>query len=292
MAKNCSARDAIAHDRLGREGRTIAKAMRTMALVSRELVFTALASVSLTAHADMVLVSADLQGSGYSAQLAQPGWQIAEVAPAGSSGTQTLPLTATGTGSGITATLVSAADWAGRGGPDPSRGYVQGTSFDGVLSDLWFTRVMTFQLQLAGLVPTSSYVVRTWHNDSYTLNGGAAAGGGTVHASLAGGTVSAAVDGTITNLSGSLTDASFVATSLTFQPSSTSATVTYTRNGGGFTGVPLSGVELVAVSAVPEPSACAMAIAGLGCGCYPILRRRHRGAWHFDARLPDCRGRA
>ena len=273
MLKDRRTANAISLERLGRMASTIAGAVRTM---GRAWAAIAIASMCLTANADTILVSADLQGSGYSGQLAQPGWQIAEVVPAGASGTQTLPLTVAGTASGIQATLVSAANWAGRGGPEPSRGYVAGTSFDGVVSDLWFTRVMTFELQLAGLVPNSSYRVRTWHNDSYTINQGAAAGGGTVRASLSGGTASTVVDGTITNLYGSQTDANFVATSMTFQPSSSNATVTFTRNGGGFDGVPLNGVELVAVAAVPEPSTYAMALAGLACGGFSLVCRRKR----------------
>lgn len=227
------------------------------------------------AVASTILVTADLQGLNYPGQLAQSGWQLAEVAAAGSAGTQLLPLAGSGSAAGVTATLVTAGSWYGRGGPDPSRGYVVGTSFDGVVSDLWFTRDLTFSLQLTGLITGSSYTVRAWHNDSYTINEGSAAGGGTVHPTLSGGNVSAWSDGTVTNRYGTQTDSAFGITSISFQPSSTTAVVTFARSGGSFTGVPLSGVEVTTVAPVPEPSACIMALVGLACGGAVMVRRRH-----------------
>lgn len=223
--------------------------------------------------AGTILVSADLQMLGYPGQLAQPGWQVTEVFGGGVDGSQPLLLTPAGAASGISATLLTAGSWYSRGGPDADRAYVQGTSFDGVVSDLWFTRDMTFSLALTGLMAGESYLLRAWHNDSYTLNGGAAAGGGTVHPTLSGGTVTSSADGTVTNLYGIRNDADFGITEMLFQPSSSIATVTFTRNGGSFNGVPLSGVELT-VDAVPEPSMWAMGAAGLGYAAFGAWRRR------------------
>ncbi|MFM7206586.1 MAG: PEP-CTERM sorting domain-containing protein [Planctomycetaceae bacterium] len=245
---------------------------------------------AVPAAATTVLVSADLQGLNYPGQLTQTGWQVAEVAPAGSAGSQSLPLSASGSAAGITATLVTTGSWFGRGGPDSSRGYVAGTSFDGVVSDLWFTRdTMSFTLQLAGLLSGTSYTVRAWHNDSYTINEGAAAGGGTVHPSLSSGTVLASTDGTVSNLYGTRTNANFGVTSMSFQPASSTAVVTFTRNGGSFNGVPLSGVELTTVAAVPEPTTLGMVAGGIACVAWQAGRRRrsvtamHNAAGSFKA---------
>ena len=41
-----------------------------------------------------------------------------------------------------------------------------------------------------------------------------------------------------------------------------------------FSPTPQSGSVIGTVAAVPEPSTCAMALAGLACGGYPLLRRR------------------
>ena len=256
MSTGRSTSNENAHDRRGRMGRMMATTIWSMAGASRGMAFIAFAFVGLSATADTILVSVDLQKLNQSDQVSQPGWQVAEISRDGASGTQPLPVTPLGSASGVGATLVTSGNWWARGGPSEAapRGLVQGTSLDGVLSDLWFTRDLSFSLQLSGLAVGQTYTLRAWHNDSYTntSDGGSAAGGGTVQASLTGGTVSAAVDGTITNLFGSLTDTDFVATSMTFQPSSSTAAVTFTRIGGGFTGVPLNGVELLAVSGVPE----------------------------------------
>lgn len=203
--------------------------------------------------AGIVLVSADLQRSDLTGQATQPGWQEAGISRDGTSGPQTLPLSAAGSAAGITATLVTPDLWYARATPDfpDYRAFVQGTSFDGVVSDLWFTRSLVFSLDFTGLTAGESYVLRAWHNDSYMVNEGAAAGGGTVHPSISGGTVTSSVDGTVTNLGGTRTDTDFGITQLTFQPSSSTATITFARSTGGFEGVPLNGIELT-VNSVPE----------------------------------------
>lgn len=85
---------------------------------------------------------------------------------------------------------------------DAERAAVSGTSFNDLVSDLWFNRQMSLTLSLAGLAVGTQYEFQAWHNDSYTVNQGAAAGGGTVTPSLTGGSVLSSVDGTITNLRG------------------------------------------------------------------------------------------
>jgi Tfp pilus assembly protein PilW len=227
------------------------------------LVAVALLS-SDSAAAATILVSADLQMAGGVGQLTQAGWQAGEIAPAATTSSESVPLTAAGAASGLTATLVTVGTWNSRGGPTADRGFVAGTSFNGVVSDLWFNREMSFNLQLSGLVTGTSYAIRTWHNDSYELNAGAAAGGGTIEASVSGGTLSSRTNGTVTNLRGTQTDSAFGITTIAFVPTSSIATITFTRSGGDFTGVPLSGIELVTDAIVPEPAAWAIALVGLG----------------------------
>ena len=220
-----------------------------------------------------VLVTADLQYVDGVGQLTQAGWQAGEIAAVGTS-SEPLPLTASGSALGMTATLVTSGSWNARGGSTQDRGIVAGTSFNGVVSDLWFNRATSFSLQLSGLVTGSSYQVRAWHNDSYLLNGGAAAGGGTVQASVTGATLSSRTDGTVTNLYGTKTDAAFGITRIEFVPTATSALVTFTRSGGDFTGVPLSGLEVTSPIPVPEPTTCGIALVGLACIGSAALRRR------------------
>ena len=222
-----------------------------------------------------VLMNVDLQMVGAVGQITQSGWQAAEIGPNPVSGNQSLPLTVSGSGAGITAMLATTGNWEGRGGSTERRGVVSGTSFDGIVSDLWFTRVMNFSLQLGGLDTGKTYAVRAWHNDPYLDNQGASAGGGSVRASLSGATLVSRTDGTVTNLYGTQNDAAFGITQITFAPTSSSVSVTFTRTGGSFTGVPVSGMELTLVS-VPEPSTYAMAITGVVFGMMAWQRHRAR----------------
>lgn len=141
--------------------------------------------------------------------------------------------------------------------------------------DLWFNRQLSLTLSLAGLAVGTQYEFQAWHNDSYMVNEGAAAGGGAVAPSLTGGTVISSGNGTITNLRGGQSDAAFGITSLVFAPTGSTATITLTRNGGSFTGVPLSGIEL-ATAAVPEPESLALGAVALAATATCRYLRRHR----------------
>lgn len=216
-----------------------------------------------------VILAADMQSL---VSVTQPGWNgMGLDTDVVGSGTQVLDVTALGAVAGITATLDGGASWNGRG-PDRDRAAVVGTTFNDVVSDLWFNRQLTATLNLTGLATGTQYVARAWHNDSYTINEGAAAGGGTVSPSLVGGTVVSATNGTVTNLRGTQTNAAFGITTLIFTATSSSAAITFTRNGGSFAGIPMSGVELT-TAFVPEPSTCVLILAGLACGGV-MLRRR------------------
>lgn len=239
--------------------------------VSRLVVALACAAAWLAAPQARaaVILAADLQSL---VSVTQPGWNGMSLnTDVVGSGTQVLDVTAVGAVAGITATLDGGASWNGRG-PDRDRAAVVGTTFNDVVSDLWFNRQMTATLNLTGLATGTQYAMRAWHNDPYTLNEGAAAGGGTVSPSLVGGTVVSATNGTVTNLRGTQTDAAFGITTLVFTATSSSAAITFTRNGGSFTGIPMSGVE-VTTAFVPEPSTCFMILAGLACGGVILWRR-------------------
>lgn len=226
------------------------------------------------AAAETFLATADLQFLNGVGQITQAGWQAGEIAALATS-SALVPLTASGSAAGITATLVTVGSWNARGGTTQDRGFVVGTSFDGILSDLWFNREMSFTLQLLGLLSGSSYQVRAWHNDPYLLNGGAAAGGGTVQASVTGATLSSRTDGAVTNLSGTQTDSAFGITRIAFVPTSSTAVVTFTRSGGSFQGVPLSGLEVTTNAiVVPEPATGVIALVGLVCSGYAACRMR------------------
>lgn len=256
---------------------------------ARPSVFSAFARVGLAivvatvfscvpAAAETFLATADLQYLNGVGQITQAGWQAGEIAALATS-SEPIPLTASGSAAGITATMVTVGSWNARGGTTQDRGFVVGTSFDGVVSDLWFNREMSFTLQLMGLLTGSSYQVRAWHNDPYLLNAGAAAGGGTVQASVTGATLSSRTNGTITNLSGTQTDSAFGITRIAFVPTSSTAVVTFTRSGGSFQGVPLSGLEITTDAiVVPEPATGATALVGLVCSGYAACRRRRSAA--------------
>jgi hypothetical protein len=226
---------------------------------------------------EVALVAADLQSL---VAVTQPGWigmggSVDTVLPA----VQVLALTSSGSAAGLTATLACDTTWNPRG-LDRDRAAVVGTTFNDVVSDLWFTRSLSYSLTLGGLVQGTRYTLRAWHNDSYTINSGAAAGGGTVTPTLTGGAVVAATNGTITNLYGSQTDASFGIAMLEFTANGTGATITMTRSGGDFTGIPVSGLQLTTL-AVPEPTAFGLACSSIAIAVGWCLRRHSGVHYHY-----------
>lgn len=239
----------------------------------RRAAVAAFVSISCTlGRGDVVLIAADLQSP---VAVTQPDWTaFALDRNVTSPAVQALQPTAAGASVGISATLDGGTGWDARG-LDAERAAVSGTSFNDVVSDLWFNRQMSLTLSLVGLAAGTQYELQAWHNDSYTVNEGAAAGGGTVTPSLSGGTVVSSVNGTITNLRGGQSDSAFGITSLVFAPTGSTATITLTRSGGNFTGVPLSGLELT-TAAVPEPESLALGGAALAAAAVAWRRLRHR----------------
>jgi len=229
--------------------------VRYRSLMLRVLMLVVLAGISAApAPANTILVLSDLQLAGSPAgQVTQPGWFAQDVVKF--SGTTTLPLTPTASGSaaGITAALVAGGNWESRGGTAEGRDPVAGTSFNDVVSDLWVTRTTSFTATLSGLTPGQTYRIRTWHNDSYNINEGFATGGGAVQIAPTGATVVSNTSGTVTNRRGTQTDAAFGIASLTFIPTVSNPQIGYTRVGGGISAMPVNGVELTAI-VVPEPT--------------------------------------
>jgi len=229
------------------------------------------------------LILSDLQSNGdhpdwyREGQTLQPGWFAQEIGVLTALTSVSLTPTASGIAAGIGATMVSTAVWESRGGFNPNeRRAVTGTSFDSVVSDLWATRRMSFSISFTGLSTASSYRIRTWHNDSYLLNEGFAAGGGIISPSVSGATLVSSANGTVTNLRGAQSDAAFGIADVTFIPTISNPIITYTRVGGGFTAIPINGVEFTTDSAaVPEPGQVAASLLLLGgIGGYVFLRRR------------------
>lgn len=250
------------------------------------IILTTCAAVLLAPAARCALILSDLQRGyhapdGYPAptiQNTQAGWLSQEAIRDTELTTLTLTPTASGLAAGIGASMVSTVKWESRGGdawPD-TRYHITGTSFDSVVSDLWATRSMSFLISLNGLSTGATYRIRTWHNDSYLANEGFAAGGGIITTSLSGATVLSSANGTVTNLRGAQTDASFGIADVTFIPLITNPTITYTRTGGSITAIPVNGVELTSESAaVPEPGQVAASLLLIGAiGVHVFLKRR------------------
>jgi hypothetical protein len=195
-----------------------------------------------SAKAQVFELQSDLQLASAPGQVTQPGW-VAE--NAAKLGVPTLQLTPTqnGLNAGITASLAGTVNWESRGGTVESRGLVTGTSFDGVVSDLWVTRALSFNLNFSGLAIGATYMLRSWHNDSYTINQGFAEGGGIVRLSATDATVLSKADGTITNLYGAKSDGNFGIASISFVPTSSTTQITFTRIGGSITALPVNGLE-------------------------------------------------
>ncbi|MBM4010236.1 MAG: hypothetical protein FJ286_02475 [Planctomycetes bacterium] len=245
--------------------------------IGYRLAVVAAALTAVPAAAETILVISDLQLAGSPAgQLTQPGWFGQNVIKL--SGTTTLALnpTASGSAAGITAALVAGGNWESRGGSAEGRDLVAGTSFNDVVSDLWVTRTMSFTAMLSGLATGQTHRIRTWHNDSYNINQGFAAGGGTVQLSATGATIVTTANGTVTNLRGSQSDSNFGIASLTFIPTVANPQIGFTRVGGSITALPVNGMELTAV-AVPEPAPLVVSIGGLAFIAFTRIVRR-RGA--------------
>ncbi|MFM7244874.1 MAG: PEP-CTERM sorting domain-containing protein [Planctomycetaceae bacterium] len=228
----------------------------------------------IAARGDTILFVSDLQLSGSPAgQVTQPGWVAQDVTKL--SGTTSLTLTPTvgGATAGVTARLLASGNWESRGGTAEGRDPVSGTTFNDVVSDLWVTRTMSFSVLFSGLSTGATYRIRTWHNDSYNINEGFAAGGGTVQLAATGATVVSSTSGTVTNRRGAQTNAAFGIAQMTFIPTIANPEITYTRVGGSITALPVNGVEVTAI-VVPEP-----AMWGLLAIAAPLLtvarRRRH-----------------
>ena len=196
-----------------------------------------------------------------SSQLAQSGWTLQAIAKDSDTSTsQAVGVTAAGTAAGISAALISTVKWESRGGTAvEGRSIIAGTSYNGVLSDFWFTRAMTATFRISGLLTDGTvYSLRTWHNDSYTINQGWAAGGGTVASSILGGTILTSSSGLVTNLQSTQTDGAFTPSTLTFTASSATTDIIFTRSGGSITAILFNGFELGlasgggGTSAVPE----------------------------------------
>lgn len=239
------------------------------AIVALVTIAASLVPAARSVRGEVLLVRADCQPE---IAVTQPGWTPNEIPLAGNPAIQVLALTASGSAAGITATLDGGDNWSSRGNQS-DRATVQGTTFNDVVADLWFNRQNSFTLTLTGLLTGTQYTVRSWHNDSYTLNAGAAAGGGSVVPSVTGGLVLTATNGTITNLRGSQTDSAFGIMTLGFTATASTAVVTMTRVGGDFTGVPLSGLEVMTM-AVPEPGS--VPLLALAAAIFAACRRRFR----------------
>jgi hypothetical protein len=230
-----------------------------------------LTSFARATQTQLVIFQSDLQMALGSGEATQAGW-VAE--NSAKTGDQTMQLTPTQSGldAGITASLDGTGAWESRGGTAESRALVSGTSFDGVVSDLWVTRNWSFNLNFSGLTVGATYMLRSWHNDSYRLNQGFAAGGGIIRLSAADATVLSEADGTVTNLSGPQSDSSFGIASISFVPTSSTTQVTFTRMGGSITALPVSGLQLT-TTAVPEPST--YLLLGIGAlGVLIVMRRK------------------
>ena len=240
--------------------------------------------ISPVVHGELIL--SDLQRvyyapDGYPApvvQNTQAGWFAQTAIRDTGLLNMSLTPTASGTAAGIGATMVSTVKWESRGGdqyPD-ERQLVSGTSFDAVVSDFWVTRVNNFDLVFSGLSIGTTYRVRTWHNDSYAINEGFAAGGGTITTGLSGATLVSKANGTVTHLSGAQSSSAFGITDLTFIATVANPTVTYTRTGGSITAIPVNGVEFTSTAgaAVPEPGTWAAAAMLAGGAAFMRWRKR------------------
>lgn len=197
----------------------------------------------------VLYIQADLQMLNDSSQLAQSGWTLQAIAKDSDTSTsQTVGVTSAGSAAGISAALISTVKWESRGGTAvEGRSIIAGTSYNGVLSDFWFTRAMTATFRISGLRTDGTvYSLRTWHNDSYSYSGnqGFAAGGGTVASSILGGTILTSSSGLVTNLQSTQTDGAFTPSTLSFTASAATTDIIFSRTGGNIVSLPFNGFEL------------------------------------------------
>lgn len=195
----------------------------------------------------VLFIQADLQMLSDSSQVAQSGWTLQAIAKDSDTSTsQAVGVTSAGSAAGISAALISTVKWESRGGTAvEGRSIIAGTSYNGVLSDFWFTRAMTATFRISGLLTDGTvYSLRTWHNDSYTINQGFAAGGGTVASSILGGTILTSSSGLVTNLQSTQSDGAFTPSILSFTASAATTDIIFTRTGGTITALPFNGFEL------------------------------------------------
>ena len=232
-----------------------------------------LTSLVGTMRAQSIQIQSDLEMSPAGpGEVTQPGWITQGVAKISNTNSSSLTPTQSGLDAGIAASVVGNTNWESRGGFIEGRALVTGTSFNDLVSDFWAIRNLSFNLNFSGLAIGATYVLRSWHNDSYTGNQGFAAGGGIVRLSATDATVLSEVDGTVTNLSGSQSDSNFGIASISFVPTSSTAQITFTRIGGSITALPVNGLQLTQ-TAVPEPST--YALFGIGAfGMLIVLRRK------------------
>lgn len=242
----------------------------------------------------VLFIQADLQMLNDGSQLAQSGWTVQAIAKDSDTSTsQSVGVTAAGSAAGISAALISTVKWESRGGTAvEGRSIIAGTSYNGVLSDFWFTRAMTATFRLSGLLTDGTvYSLRTWHNDSYTINQGFGAGGGTVSSTIVGGTILTSSAGLVTNLQSTQTDGAFTPSSLTFTASAATTDIIFTRTGGSITALPFNGFELGLAtggggsSAVPDaPSRWLLPLGALALALGRSLTARPSGRFR-----PRCR---
>ncbi len=135
-------------------------------------------------------------------------------------------------------------------------------------TEVYSSNLATMQVDLGGLTNGTAYRLQWWTNDSSNyfyagspffenVIGGGASGNVTLDSSTA-------------NTNGGL--GQYVIG--TFTASGTTASFTLTGSGTGAWQFPM--MNALQVRADPEPSTCMMALAGLACGGYSMLRRRKR----------------
>ena len=225
-----------------------------------------------TAKAQGIQLHSDLEMSPAGpGEVTQPGWITQGVAKFANTNALSLTPTQSGLDAGIAASLVGNTNWESRGGSYEGRALVSGTSFNDLVSDFWVIRNLSFNLNFSGLTIGATYVLRSWNNDSYTLNQGFAAGGGIVRLSATNATVLSEADGTVTNLSGTQSDSNFGIASISFIPTSPTTQISFTRIGGSITALPVNGLQL-SMTAVPEPST--YALLGIGALALMVMRRK------------------
>ncbi len=226
-----------------------------------------------TASAHSALIQVDFENlSAVAEEQTQAGWDSQLLADGPVVGAIDIALTSEGIANGIGATIDDDSDgWESRGGLSfHQRAQVSGTSFDDLVEDFIATRDGVANITFTGLTVGGKYLLEAWHNDSYTLNAGFAAGAGSVTPSVnSGGFLLGSSAGSITNLYGAQTDGSFGISMLDFTATASTVSVSLTSsNPSGF--LPISAIRF---SAVPEPQAPLISLLGV-LGLLGAARRR------------------